>query len=191
MNKTALKSAVALVVGAYSAALEKASVAMFQSLTIFAKDYGPMTEKQWDSEVRPAFEAEIKAKNCAALSSQLSQIKVFVIAKSHAIVPVKAVEGRSLETVSGYVAAARKPLLACKSARMTATGRNSNKGRPSVAKRQPRQPVAQAKTFDRNAFESMAGFLLDAPHAKILANVITETTARAALVKYLDSVAKN
>lgn len=187
MNKTALKSAVALVVAGYASAIEKASVVMFQALTIFAKDYGPMTEKQWDGEVRPVFEAEIKAKNCAALSSQLSQIKVFVIAKSHAIVPVKAVEGRSLDTVSGYVAAARKPLLACKSARMVATGRNANAGRPSKAKRQPRTPQGIAKTFDRNAFESMAGFLLDAPHAKELTNRITDTTARAALVKWLDT----
>lgn len=189
MNKTALKSAVALVVGAYADSLNKASVVMFQSLTVFAKDYGPMTEKAWDSEVRPVFEAEIKAKNCAALSSQLSQIKVFVIAKSHSIVPITAVEGRSLDTVSGYVAAARKPLLACKSARMTVTGRNSNGGnkRSTIAKRAARQPVAVAKTFDRNAFESMAGFLLPAPAAKALAAVITDTNDRGALVKWLAS----
>lgn len=187
MNKTELKSAISLVVGTFAASMEKASVALFQSLTIFAKDFGPMTEKQWDNDVRPTFETEIKAKNCAALSSQLSQIKVFVLAKSHAIVPVKAVEGRSLETVSGFVAAARKPLLACKSARMTVTGRNSNAGRPSVAKRGARATSGVAKTFNRNAFESMAGFMLDAPHAKELANRITDTTARAALVKWLDT----
>lgn len=189
MNKTELKSAVALVVGSFAASMEKATVALFQSLTIFAKDFGPMTEKQWDADVRPTFEAEIKAKNCAALSSQLSQIKVFVLAKSHAIVPVKAIEGRSLETVSGYVAAARKPLLACKSARMVVTGRNSNAGRPSVAKRQPRTPTGVAKTFDRNAFESMAGFMLDAQHAKQLAAIITSTTDRVTLVKWLDGIA--
>lgn len=191
MNKIELKSAVALVVGAYAASLASASVVMFQNLEKFAKAYGPMTEKQWNSEVRPAFEAEIKAKNCAALSSQLSQIKVFVLAKSHGIVPVKAVEGRSLDTVSGYVAAARKPLLACKSARVVATGRNSNGGTKAStkAKRAARMPVA--KTFDRNAFESMAGFLLDAPHAKVLTGIIVDQNARAALVKYLDSVAKN
>lgn len=191
MNKTALKSAVATVVGAYVEAMGKANVALFQNLEAFAKSHGPMTEKQWMDDVRPAFEAEIKAKNCGALASQLSQIKVFVIAKSHGIVPVKAAEGRPVDTFSGYVAAARKPLLACKSARMTATGRNSNAGRPSVAKRQPRQPVAVAKTFSAPAFESMAGFLLDAKHAKTLTAIITDTTARAALVKYLDSVAKN
>lgn len=187
MIKSELKTAVALVVGAYADIQGKANVALFQNLEVFAKGFGPMTEKQWDGEVRPAFEAEIKARNCNALASMLSQIKTFVIAKSHGIVPVKATEGRSLDTFTGYVSAARKPLIACKSARMVATGRNSNAGRPSTGKRQPRQPVAVVKAFSAQSFESMAAFMLDAPHAKELTRRLTDTTARAALVKYLDA----
>lgn len=190
MNKTNLKSAVAVVVGAYKEALGKANVALFQNLETFAKAYGPMTEAQWTKEVRPAFEDQIKTMGVNSLASMLSQIKVFVIAKSHGIVPVKAEEGRPLDTFTGYVAAARKPLQACKSARMETNGRNANAGRPAApASRQPRPAIA--KTFDRAAFESMAGFLLDAPHAKLLANTITDTNARAALVKYLDTTAKH